>query len=886
MNSSEKYNVCLFAEASFLSINILENLLANNCYVVIVTDNEKAWESKTINIVTKNRFCIKNYKSEFLNQDFNYVIFCGGFLNKSSLPNNFSIFLKNIKTFNSKTLIILPREIYGFLNTDLLNMSDDAGVIYIGDLLGPRIDLNSDLIITNHLSNILLSKTFSPPVGEILYPLFVSDAARQLVKWLFAFGPYGRVSYLLGSEVSSTTFWQVNTRLVGEIKYLTDKSILSHKIYRNISTTRLNKDLTYQLTETYRWIKNNQQDVSFEKKSVTNNIVQKGKLPVSKKLTSKPISPLSSKAKKILLTIMMFVLIFPLFSNLLSGLLLYGSLILYKNGKDGISLNLLSVNKYLSKAGTLESRGLKHIPLLGSIYKETEYASMISDQVSVIGNKAIPLSRNSGKLVKNILGENSYLPNAEIEEINTQLNDIYGYLQKINIYTRLGMEENLILANTVNSKFNLNSYEKLLSQLVVISSNLPSVLGVNGNKTYLILFQNNMELRPTGGFIGSYGLLTLDKGKLSDFTISDVYSADGQLNGHVEPPGPIKNYLGEANWWLRDSNWDPDFPTSAKRAEWFLDKEIGREVDGVIAIDLNPIKDFLKINGSVYLSDYGLNIDSGNLYEKVQSEVQNNSFPGTYQKSSFLTALSRSILNDLGDAKKQLDLRLLNDVYNSLNGRHIQVFLHNSEIQRAVTNLSWDGSVYTPICEKDCYTDIAGIVEANVGVNKANYFVSRSIDTRIDLSGQNATKNLTLTLVNSANINLGQTGRYKSYIRLLVPESSTDISVKSVYGQNQENLAPEISDAKGRKEIGVLFEVLPGETKKLIYTWSNNINQGFKNYNLFIRKQAGVDNFPITVSISTPLSILSTNPTFTLTNTGNYVYNTTLARDLFNKFNF
>ena len=158
-----------------------------------------------------------------------------------------------------------------------------------------------------------------------------------------------------------------------------------------------------------------------------------------------------------------------------------------------------------------------------------------------------------------------------------------------------------------------------------------------------------MELRPTGGFIGSFGLITFDGGRLSDLTVNDVYTADGQLNGHVEPPLPIKNYLGEASWWLRDSNWDPDFPTSAKRAEWFLDKELGKKVDGVIATDLYPIKEILKVTGSVFLSDYNSTITSENLYETTQNEVQNNFFPGTHKKASFLTALSRSLLGELTD---------------------------------------------------------------------------------------------------------------------------------------------------------------------------------------------------------------------------------------------
>src|SRR5574340_1269627 len=135
----------------------------------------------------------------------------------------------------------------------------------------------------------------------------------------------------------------------------------------------------------------------------------------------------------------------------------------------------------------------------------------------------------------------------------------------------------------------------------------------------MVLFQTNMELRPTGGFIGSFGLLTFDNGRMSELNVSDVYSADGQLKGHIDPPAPIHDYLGEANWWFRDSNWDPDFPTSAKRAEWFLDKEIDQKVDGVFAIDLGLIKDALRLTGPIFLADYNMDVTSDNLYEKTQA---------------------------------------------------------------------------------------------------------------------------------------------------------------------------------------------------------------------------------------------------------------------------
>ena len=97
---------------------------------------------------------------------------------------------------------------------------------------------------------------------------------------------------------------------------------------------------------------------------------------------------------------------------------------------------------------------------------------------------------------------------------------------------------------------------------------------------------------------------------------------------------PINKYLKEANWFLRDSNWDMNFPVSAERAEWFLDKEIDVAVDGVIAIDLNVIKDVLEMVGPVYLNDYQTQVSYENFYEKSKVKLK-GTFSGINQKSRF-----------------------------------------------------------------------------------------------------------------------------------------------------------------------------------------------------------------------------------------------------------
>ena len=118
------------------------------------------------------------------------------------------------------------------------------------------------------------------------------------------------------------------------------------------------------------------------------------------------------------------------------------------------------------------------------------------------------------------------------------------------------------------------------------------VLGYNGPRKYLFLFENNQEMRATGGFIGSYGILDISSGRVKKLFVDDIYNPDGQLKAKVIPPAPIQKM--SAVWTMHDANWFPDFPTSAEKVAWFYEKTGGPTVDGVIAITPELLQDLLE----------------------------------------------------------------------------------------------------------------------------------------------------------------------------------------------------------------------------------------------------------------------------------------------------
>ena len=140
----------------------------------------------------------------------------------------------------------------------------------------------------------------------------------------------------------------------------------------------------------------------------------------------------------------------------------------------------------------------------------------------------------------------------------------------------------------------IDNAQTLLAQIQKMSIHLDTILGGKEFKRYVVFFYNNMEIRPGGGFIGSFATIEFKDYRMRNLQVYDVYDADGQLKVHIEPPTAIRDYLGQPDWFLRDSNFAPDFPENVKTAESFLKREMGFEnFDGAVGITTTAIESIL-----------------------------------------------------------------------------------------------------------------------------------------------------------------------------------------------------------------------------------------------------------------------------------------------------
>ena len=568
---------------------------------------------------------------------------------------------------------------------------------------------------------------------------------------------------------------------------------------------------------------------------------------------------------KILLFVVIFSLMFVPINWFLSSISVYRglnkTLTLVENKKYAEAESV--VDKNLNRAKKIDeqidSYGLNKLGLIRN------YQSLIkiATEALMVEKDAIPVAKSMEAISQTMFKDKQADINQESIKLKTNLNnlkdDLGLLLARLNgDYNWLPTKIKTLLNEKTDQLTKINTEINLMTKITDI---LPEMLGADGKKReYMVLFQNESELRATGGFIGSYGMLSFQNGKLLNFEVKDVYDADGQLKGHVEPPAEIKNYLGEAGWFMRDANWNPDFATSANDIQWFLDKELGKSVDGVFGINLATAKSIVAVVGEVKVPDFKEKINKDNLYEQAEYYSETQFFPGSNQKASFLGSLGKQLVEEIRNLDSKKQLLLAESIIDLLESNEIQLAFNNTTTQTTVKSLGWDGSLFNGKCAKEnCMTDYLYLVESNLGVNKANYFLYRNIEQTVDIGKQNVNRTVKINYENTAKNSNWPGGDYKNYLRIYLP---TDVSLSqvAVYDTNNINNKKiyssdevKVQQFMGKTEVGflVMVPVLSKKTVEISYTSQNNLTDNFSYVN-YIQKQSGFGDTGIVSLVSYP----------------------------------
>ena len=398
------------------------------------------------------------------------------------------------------------------------------------------------------------------------------------------------------------------------------------------------------------------------------------------------------------------------------------------------------------------------------------------------------------------------------------------------------------------------------------SALIQRALGMEAARHYLVLFLNNTELRPGGGFIGSYGVIKVENGQPEILKIAGSESLDNASPevGRVPPP-PLAKYLGIKKQQFRDSNWSPDFPTDAKLALDLYREEGGEfndRIDGVIGVTPSLFEEILKITGPVKVGDIEFN--SSNFTEKLEYEVEygyRDRGADFSERKKLLGELSRALLPKLVASSFTHWKDYLQLVPRMLEEKHVLMYSIFPDEQQLISERKWDGALGGGSGDFLLWTD------SNLGSLKTDVAISRTLTYGV---ASTASGKIVATASMKYHHSGGftwRTTRYRDYVRIYVPEGSKILSVTGATEASSMNATKDLPDEgseNGLHWFGSYITVEPGKKGQLTFTYilPERIRLGVERgeYELKVQKQAGTLNTRLTLGLNFDKNLSSADP--------------------------
>ncbi len=411
----------------------------------------------------------------------------------------------------------------------------------------------------------------------------------------------------------------------------------------------------------------------------------------------------------------------------------------------------------------------------------------------------------------------------------------------------------------------------LLAPLLEMSPSLPKLAGFDAPQTYLVVVQNNDELRGPGGFFTSVGEVTVEDARPAEFSFQDSSRVWSRDHKYAAAPEPMQRYMNVGLILLRDANWSPDLPTSARTIRSLYAQERGVQADGLITVDTHAVQIIVEA-----LEPLSVQLGEGDEIETV--EVTSENLTGWMRESrdESLDVVDGEIQGDWGGRKDFMPAlvdamlarlqgggtdyaKLAQAGVVALNQRSIQLWMVDEMAAAQLAQLGWDGALRPPAGENA--GDFLALVDSNLGYNKVDAAIERALDYEIEwdengVGTATATATYTHTVV-KPNHQCNPRSRYGStyeesiarcyfdYVRLYVPGGSKLLSIEGVAPDTVEHYRGE----RGTQVFAGYFALKPGKRQRLTFRYTLPPAITAVDYALAVQRQSGTRALPFTAQV-------------------------------------
>lgn len=548
---------------------------------------------------------------------------------------------------------------------------------------------------------------------------------------------------------------------------------------------------------------------------------------------------------------------------------------------------------FVQAQGSINGIGNGIGEIIGALPVNTPFST--AQNLAAAGENVSLAGKEMGAMIKKIseqseAGENGKSSLAALAGLDENLRNIAAHLKVANENMQKVDANHIPEAMRQKVELAKRTLPAVSRNMQNLSEDYPFImemLGSQRSQKYLLLFENNTEMRATGGFIGSYGILDIENGRMNNLAIDGVFNPDGQLREKIVPPMPIQKV--SASWSMHDSNWFADFPTSAKKAALFYEKTGGPTVDGVIAVTPDAVKKLLELTGPIEMPAYGVTITSENFVAQTQSQVEDLYDKKENNPKKILSDIAPILIDRLlgndslsREAKAERLLGVVQKTEESLREKDILIYHRDEDVERMIQDRGWGGEIV-----QNQSGDYLAVINSNINGYKTDAVIEESIDLQTEI-GEDGTVVDTLTIRRKHNGGKEQYDWYNrvnaDYMRVYVPKGSVLLEAS---GNTAEEYAPPIDyssfrtdpdvaavektikidqDSKtqvfeeaGKTVFGNWVYVSPQEEATIIYKYQLPFKidfNGFKNaadaYSAIIQKQAGSADSNFTAAVKLP----------------------------------
>jgi len=397
-------------------------------------------------------------------------------------------------------------------------------------------------------------------------------------------------------------------------------------------------------------------------------------------------------------------------------------------------------------------------------------------------------------------------------------------------------------------KYHLNFVQNLQYQI----KNWLTFLGHDKPKNYLLVFQEPNVPRPSGGFLGAYGILAFNQGKTT-LTGDSIFDLDDLFLNKIIPPYPLQTISNK--WFIHDVNWFFDFPsTSRKIIEFYQKTGLTPSVDGIIAVNDAVIESILNISGPIELKDYGLTIDSSNFISFFTKQIEDGAQSVSSEGREIFSVFIQSLFNKLQEIPSEQFAQISNILGESLKNKDIQIYSSDDEVEYYFDSLDWAGKI------TESKNDYLAVVFNNIEKGFAKDERQKNVNLETKMSSSTITD---ILKISSQPLSL-KDKNLETFLKIYLPKGVTIIDSTGGYFKKINNNWPyekldyqidsdlEMIESKKIIDEARGIEIFEEGSKTVINTWVKLSSRPFfltyqlpfggedlNNWEIKIQKQSG-----------------------------------------------